>query len=56
MNMQISPRKNIDLNIIEELKRKRCLQKERMTGYELELKREEIIHEVQRELFQDLGF
>lgn len=33
MNMNISPRKNIDLSIIEELKKKRALQTGRMTGY-----------------------
>ena len=42
----MSPSKNIDLNIIEELKRKRNLQNERMSGIELEMKREEIIIEI----------
>lgn len=43
MNLQFSPSKNIDFTIIEELKRKRGLQKERMSGWQLEQKREEII-------------
>lgn len=33
MSVVTSPKKPIDLKIIEELKKKRSLQKERLTGY-----------------------
>lgn len=45
----IGQRKNIDLSIIEELKARRGLQ--RLRGEELEIKRDEIIKEVQRTIF-----
>jgi hypothetical protein len=42
MNLiETSAKRNIDVNIIEELKRRRMEQ--RMTGQQLEMKREEII-------------
>lgn len=47
----ISERKHIDLSIIEDLKARRGQQRQR--GEELDLKRDEIIREVQRSVFNE---
>lgn len=52
MRMTVSPNRKIDMSIIEELKRKRTEQNLRLTGGELEQKREEIIYEVYDYVFR----